>query len=246
FVNRAGEEILEQPPDLLRGRPLDEIFPTMTRGGGDAQVHRQETSWRTPSGKERLLGFALTPLRDPDGKRLGAIAVFQDLTELREPAGRASRSERLALVGELAAGLAHELRNPLASIFGAIEMLAQEERAENQPLFGIVLRETQRLNRLVSEFLAFATPSPPKLQRVEIAELVRSTLEVFGLDPAARGLRIESRLEPSWALADEDQMRQVVWNLLLNAAQASGGEGRILVGSAPEEGGEVLLYVEDE
>lgn len=246
FVNPAGEEILEQGVDALRGRPLAEIFPASSAEGADAPTPRSEAVWRTPSGKERLLGFAVTPLRDPAGRRIGSIVVFQDLTELRALEERAARSERLALVGELAAGLAHELRNPLASIFGAIEMLAQEGGADDQPLYGIVLRETERLNRLVTEFLAFATPSPPRLAPVEIAEMLRSTLEVFSLEPAARGLRIESRLEPCWALADEDQMRQVVWNLLLNAAQASREGGRITVACAPEGDDAVLLYVEDE
>lgn len=245
FVNPAGEEILELEFDGLRGKPLEKIFPAMGERAVRGQSFRRETSWRTPAGKQRLLGFALTPLRDPEGRRLGTIAVFQDLTGLRELEERAARSERLAVVGELAAGLAHELRNPLASIFGAIEMLSQEERSEAQPLFRIVMRETERLNRLVSEFLAYATPASPKVRRVEIAELLDSTLEVLALDPAARGLEIERDLEVAWAMADEDQLRQVIWNLVLNAAQASPADGRIRVHCAQEDG-DVLLYVEDE
>lgn len=246
FVNRAGEKILEQKLASLQGQPLEAIFPTVREGVAKQQAFRQEAAWRTPSGRERLLGFALTPLRDPAGKILGTTAVFQDLTELRELEERAARSERLAVVGELAAGLAHELRNPLASIFGAIEMLAQEERAENQRLFGIVLRETQRLNRLVSEFLAFASPAAPTLQPVDLPELVGSTLDVFALDPAAKGLRIERRVEPAWVLADEDQLRQVLWNLLLNAAQASESGACISVECRVEGEDRVLLFVEDE
>lgn len=246
FVNRAGEEILGQRLEELRGRSLGEIFPSMPSGMEGARTVRQEAEWRTPGGKKRLLGFALTPLRDPSGRTLGTTAVFQDLTELRELEERASRSERLALVGELAAGLAHELRNPLASIFGAIEMLAQEGAAQDQPLFKIVIRETERLNRLVSEFLAFATPQPPKVQPVDLAELATSTLEAFALDPLAKDLRIESELEPSPALADEDQMRQVLWNLLRNAAQASEPGGRVIVRCGEEGADRVVLSVEDE
>lgn len=246
FVNRAGAEILEQELSALQGRPLETIFPSFHEGVANEQAYRREAEWRTPSGKTRLLGFALTPLIDPSGRTLGTTAVFQDLTELRELEERAARSERLALVGELSAGLAHELRNPLASIFGATEMLAQEERGESQRLFNIVLRETQRLNRLVSEFLAFATPSPPKLQAVDLAELVRSTLEVFSLDPAARGMVVEPALETAWVLADENQLRQVLWNLLLNAAQASEQGSRIAVGCELGGAGRVILFVEDE
>lgn len=246
FVNRAGEEILGQRLADLRGRPLGEIFPSMPSGMEGVKTVRQEAEWRTPGGKKRLLGFALTPLLDPSGRTLGTTAVFQDLTELRELEERAGRSERLALVGELAAGLAHELRNPLASIFGAIEMLAQDGSARDEPLFKIVIRETERLNRLVSEFLAFATPQPPRLEPVDLVELANSTLEAFALDPMAKDLRIEAELGPSLALADEDQMRQVLWNLLRNAAQASKPGGRISVRCGEEGEDRVVLSVEDE
>lgn len=118
FVNRAGEEILGTSHHALRGRALDEIFPVLrpalgpeARGG-----QRLETTWRRPDGSERILGFHLNPLLDGEGGRLGTAAVFQDLTAYRELEERAARSERLATVGELSAGLAHELRNPLASI----------------------------------------------------------------------------------------------------------------------------------
>src|SRR5690606_21734083 len=124
-----------------------EIFPASSAEGADAPTPRSEAVWRTPSGKERLLGFAVTPLRDPAGRRIGSIVVFQDLTELRALEERAARSERLALVGELAAGLAREVRDHLASCFGAIDILARQGGAGDQPRYGIVLREAEGLKR---------------------------------------------------------------------------------------------------
>ena len=245
YVNPAGEQILGLGLDRLRGRSLHEIFPADRGVTETSRSPREETEWKTPHGRKRVLGFHLTPLLDPGGRRLGTLAVFQDLTELKELQERASRSERLALVGELAANLAHELRNPMASIYGAIELLRQDASGEQDALFAIVLREAERLNRLVSEFLAFASPQPPRLEPVDLCALVKDTLEAFALDPQAKELRLESELSSGVALADEDQMSQVLWNLLVNAAQASRPGGRVIV-RCREEGDRVVLSVEDE
>jgi two-component system sensor histidine kinase PilS (NtrC family) len=235
YLNPAGEELLQRTSAELQGEPLEVIFPSVVVDLDDSETFRQETTWVRPGGQRRLLGFALNPLLGPGGTPIGTAAVFQDLTEVRALEARAARSERLATIGELAAGLAHELRNPLASISGAIEMLAKEERGRGQPLFRIVMRETERLDRLVSDFLAYAMPGAPVLEPVDLRELVASTLRVFEHDPGAEALVLRPSLEPAWVFADEDQLRQVLWNLLRNAAQASepGGVVEVACGPAP-------------
>lgn len=143
-------------------------------------------------------------------------------TRLREVEDAYERSRRLADLGTLAAGLAHEIRNPLASMTGSIELLrgcvgaGEDERR----LMEIVLREAERLNGLVSQFLAFARPAQPQRRHTNLASLLDETLAVFRNDPQAAGVKLDASLGPAFAHCDPDQLRQVAWNLLANAAQA--------------------------
>ncbi|MGB8932840.1 MAG: ATP-binding protein [Anaeromyxobacteraceae bacterium] len=181
------------------------------------------------------------------GERLAARE--SDLSELE---AEVRRSQRLADLGSLAAGLAHEIRNPLASMTGSIELLSGSASAgeDERRLMGIVLREAGRLNELVTQFLAFARPAAPRPVPTDLSALLDDTLRVFRNDPQAAGVRIEERLEPAAAQVDPDQLRQVIWNLLSNAAQALAalprpGDGgiRVRCAAAPEG---VILEVEDD
>ena len=181
------------------------------------------------------------------GERLAARE--SDLTQLE---AEVRRSQRLADLGSLAAGLAHEIRNPLASMSGSIELLRGCVRpgGDEARLMEIVLREAGRLNELVTQFLAFARPAPPRRRHTDLAALLDETLSVFRNDPQAAGVRIEARLEPAAADCDPDQMRQVIWNLLSNAAQAlaaagrqGGGALRIRCSATPEG---AVIEVEDD
>jgi two-component system sensor histidine kinase PilS (NtrC family) len=180
--------------------------------------------------------------------------IFQDLTKLREMEAAVQRAERLADLGRLSAALAHEIRNPLASMTGSIELLHERPGlgGEDRRLMEIVLREASRLDQLVSQFLAFARPAPLVRRRVDLAELLEETLAVFVHDPLAGRLRIDREASPAAVEGDPDQLRQVLWNLLANASQAMAGEGapargeriRVACGADPEGGG--WLEVEDD
>jgi two-component system sensor histidine kinase PilS (NtrC family) len=170
---------------------------------------------------------SLSPLVDAEGRLLGRILNFQDLTELRRMEDVAARAERLAAIGRLAAGIAHEIRNPLAAISGSVELLGQNVGAAKAPgevseLMDIVLREVERLNVLITGLLDFARPRPLDPQRIDLSQLVRDTVRVFENDKqlASSGVSIAAS-EPAWVDGDPGQLRQVVWNLLRNAAQAS-------------------------
>jgi two-component system sensor histidine kinase PilS (NtrC family) len=167
---------------------------------------------------------------------------------------RVARSERLADLGQVAAGLAHELRNPLASMMGSVELLRGAPLgSEDRRLLDIVLREGGRLAQLVSDFLAFARPAPPRRSLFDLGGLAAEALEAFEHDPAAAGVELRRALQATPATGDPDQLRQVLWNLLLNAAQAlpaASAPGRprgwIEVSCAPLPGGGAGLSVQDD
>ncbi len=251
FVNRAGEEILGASLETFELQPLDKVFPQLRPALLEAlesrASRRTDFAWSCPDGTTRVLGFTVAPLLDERRMRIGSTASFQDLTRIKELEARALRTERLAAVGKLAAGLAHELRNPLASIAGAVELLGAGSGDESdRKLRGIALRETQRLNRLVSDFLAFARPAAVRAASVDLARLAEHVVGALAGDPQAAGVRLERQLAPAVARADEKQLEQVLWNLTLNAVQASpdGGTVRVSTGIVPGKN-RVFLRVED-
>jgi len=197
-----------------------------------------------------LLGYSSFPLFGQRGRPLGTAVIFQDLTRLRAMEETLARSARLADLGGVAAGLAHELRNPLASISGCVELLRAQVApdGEGRRLMDIVLRETARLDRLVAEFLQFSRPAPLKREPVDLATLLSETLDAFAHDPVAEGLHLVRELRPAPAECDAYQVRQVAWNLLLNAAQAlkERGQGRIVVRAGTAPHGLVTFSVEDD
>jgi two-component system sensor histidine kinase PilS (NtrC family) len=245
FLNREGERITGLALPQLLGKPAEGWFPPLE---GTA---RGETWFVNARGERRLLGYTVFPLRGRDEARAGSAVIFQDLTDLRAMEEAVARANRLAELGQVAAGLAHELRNPLAAVSGCVELLrgAQGLADEDQRVLDIVLRETARLDQLLSRFLEFSRPTPPQKRDADLAVLAAETLDVFTADPAAAGLTIERSLAPSAVSCDADQLRQVLWNLLSNAAQAmtgAGRGGRLRVSCEPQPDGGALLAVEDD
>lgn len=245
FLNRGGEQITGRSLEEVRGQQGDGWFPP-PRGDG-----REETVFVTARGARRLLGYTAFDLHGRGGERAGTAVIFQDLTELRAMEEAVQRAKRLADLGEVAAGLAHELRNPLASVSGCVELLrsAQGLSEEDQRVLGIVLRETARLDQLLGRFLEFTRPAPPHRRVADLAVVAAETLDVFAADPVAAGLSLERDLVPCRVECDPDQLRQVLWNLLANAAQAlreAGRAGSIAVRCAPRAGGGASLSVADD
>jgi two-component system sensor histidine kinase PilS (NtrC family) len=216
FLNRAGEQITGRRFEEVVGHPAD-WFPVL---GG--RVSRDEVDFRNADGERLRLGFTVFPLRARGGEEIGRAVIFQDLSHLRAMEERVQRSERLADLGRVAAGLAHELRNPLASMTGSVELLrGAAVREEEKRLMDIVLREAARLDQLVSRFLEYSRPDAPRRGRADLGRVVSETLEVFSHDPAAARVQLVPEIEETPAWCDGDQMRQVLWNLLNNSSQAS-------------------------
>jgi signal transduction histidine kinase len=183
----------------------------------------------------------------------GRVLLFQDVTKLLHLEEKLKQHEKLAAVGQLAAGIAHEIRNPLAGISGSIEMLKEsmpvgDGYSENHRLMDIAIREIDRLNRLISEFLDFVKPDRFKVEKVELDKLLSElVLAARGSKEFKDRIQVREHYDPTnAALANSSKLRQVIWNLLINAAQAMRRDGFIDVGCGPVGGRRVKLWVEDQ
>ena len=164
---------------------------------------------------------------------MGQILIFQDITEVRQIEEEMKRVEGLAMVGELAAGIAHEIRNPMASISGSIQMLREEMRGNdiNSRLMEIILRELNRLNHLVGDFLLFARPRPINHCEFDLRELILETLELFknsgkwsDKTVVETGLPLHQKI-----VSDPEQVKQILWNIILNAVEAMPDHGLLRI-----------------
>lgn len=243
FLNRAGEQITGLSAEEVVGRPAGAVLPGFAEDG-----RRGEVDWTNARGDRLRLGFSRFPLFGQGGRDLGSAVIFQDLTALRAMEDQVRRSERLADLGRVAAGLAHELRNPLASMAGSVELLSASDglRREDQRLMAIVLKEAARLEQLVARFLDYSRPVPPRLVPHDLSQVAAEVAQVFSGDPTAARVRVALALAPVTVACDPDQLRQVLWNLLLNAAQAVQGDGTIRLRCAPDPAGGALVEVEDD
>lgn len=174
------------------------------------------------------------PLAAGDGHPERTVRIYRDVTQERALQRQLSRSEQLSTVGKLAAGVAHEIRNPLAAMTNAVSLLRGGSSLcdEEKQLVEIVLEESRRVNRIVGDFLSFARPGRGRFAPSSIGDLVASTLVLLRKDPrCSASVSLDATTEPGLpdVVMDHDQVRQVVWNLLLNAVQAVGRQGRVVV-----------------
>jgi two-component system sensor histidine kinase PilS (NtrC family) len=231
FINRSGETILGRRGDEW---PLDiEALLPGARGLAPG-VRRSELQVPTPAGP-RVLGLTATPL---DARSGSTLFVFQDLTDLRRAEEKLRIVDHLASLGKFSAQLAHEIRNPLASMRGAAQMLGNEADgdASARKLTSILIRESDRLSGLVEDFLRFARPPPPTLEAVDLGNLVTETVEMLKPDPLARGVSLEVAAASVRGQADSSQLQQVIINLVRNALVAVGPGGRVKVSTGAEAG----------
>jgi len=232
---------------------VTDIFAAVEEHEDPNELTRWEGAFRRPDGRKRALGFSLSPLMDGGGRHQGYILIMQDLTPLREMEESVRRSERFAGIGKMAAGIAHEIRNPLASMSGSIQMLSQSDALDEtgNRLMRIVLRETDRLNSLVTEFLQFARPNPPEFENIYLRHVLDEMILVFRYlhfnnTPETRPdvdvtLHMDTEIQIE---ADPRQLRQVFWNLLNNSVQAMPDGGSIDI-SVEKRAREVEVQVLD-
>ncbi|HEX5656378.1 MAG TPA: ATP-binding protein, partial [Polyangiales bacterium] len=245
-VNRTGLEIFRVPEELLVGLHADSLFLEAVEQMGSA---RFEGTGRRPNGTRFPIGFTRAPLLNAQGERSGELFLFQDLTELVELRQAAQRAERLAALGRLSAALAHEIRNPLGAISGSVQ-LVRESRGidpEDRHLLGIVLREADRLNGLVTTMLQVSKPPSPQPTTTALVALTRDVVEVARRDhrSAQTELRVSCPTHEVQAAIDGDQIRQVIWNLLSNA-MVHAPEGSAIVIEVREHAQSALWSIEDQ
>ncbi|RDV38521.1 PAS domain S-box protein [Bradymonadaceae bacterium TMQ3] len=229
FMNRAAEEITSWTSKHVLGRALSELFPNLADaalGPHFGKDPRLESTFTRPDGSQVHLGFSVSPLRNSESVEVGRIIIFQDLSDIRKLEEQMKRSERLAAVGQLSAAIAHEIRNPLASISGSVEMLHADEAIddENRLLMDIVLREVDRLNGLITDFLAYCQPRPLRAERRDLRELLEELLHLYRSQAERDRIHLDVDLipqsEPVEAMVDAEALRQILWNLLINAGDA--------------------------
>ena len=209
-------------------------------------LNRSEGYFVRKSGEELILGYATTPAKGSQGENLGLLVTFQDLTQLKKNEEDLKRSDRLAAVGRLAAGMAHEIRNPLASISGSVQLLMEAEnvRPDDLRLMGIVVKEADRLNGLLTDFLGFARPGKLSKEPVSVAAILDQIVEMLATDHRFRDIEITTNYSAELVLSlDQGQILQVLWDLAINAVEAMAGEGQLLI--SVETGKYPTIIIED-
>jgi two-component system sensor histidine kinase PilS (NtrC family) len=240
--NRAAAEITGLSFREVKNRIISEVFPDFPPlpkeknpdGYRQAARTRFEKTFHTGDGRSLSLGGSLSPLRDPQGLTIGNIIVFQDLTEINEMRESLEKSRRLAFIGEMAAGMAHEIRNPLASMSGSIQMLSRDlsHNETNEKLMQIILRGKDQLESFLKDFLRMARPAPGVCEEIDLRDMIRDVLDSLRFVPDwHEPVQIDLHLkdDPLSIHMNRTEGRQVLWNVILNAVQAMPEGGALTV-----------------
>ena len=240
--NRAAEDITGNFFEDVKGKIWHEIFNLEEIKSVFSKLEmlripfRFEGNYVRKDGAKLALGITISSLKNESGETTGAIGIFQDLTKIKEMEDDIKKKEKLAMVGELAAGMAHEIRNPLASLSGSMQILKSESSlsGENKKLLEIALRETEKLNRIISDFLTYARPTPLNKKRCDINRLLNDTVTLLrNSKEYQKKIKIAANLEGKRLITEVDpnQMSQVFWNLSINAVQAMSDGGELIISS---------------
>jgi two-component system, NtrC family, sensor histidine kinase PilS len=244
LFNRSAESITGLKREDVVGRKIESVmtFPKFPLPDGRSEAVI------TVGRVEKIIGLGVSALKDIDGNTKGFIVIFQDLTKLKKLESEMKQKEKWAAIGELSSSIAHEIRNPLASLKGSIEMLREGAMQDNykERLMQIALKEMERLNRIITDFLTYSRPAPPNIQRIDLQMLLDETLDLLeNVHQGAGDLNIRrdysERLDVD---ADPQKLRQVFWNLCINAVEAMPDKGELAV-SARNAGDSVQIIFRD-
>jgi len=240
-INKVGERILGIQEDVIMGSPITKVMPQIEDDllklstmvpvlSSDTGDKRRSLKYTVPSTSEVLnLGYTVVRLTEPESNRvLGSLIVFQDLTEVMHLESQLRQSEKLAAVGKLSAGIAHEIRNPLASITGSAQLLMDSKNldTEEKSLMHIIEKESFRLDSLITDFLQFVKPDNLKKQIIDLKALAKSLAESLEVNPKWKSMNTNLKILDCnvKCSGDEDKLRQVLLNLILNSGQAGATE----------------------
>lgn len=255
LFNKSAAQMLEVPAEQAVGKPCTEVFGERHAVLADSllqpsPVRDRETHYVSAAGGTRALAISTSLTYDERGEVDSATAVIKDLTEQRRLEEQMHRREKLLAMGELASGVAHEIRNPL----NAISMIAQRfekefvpqaEVAEYRALTAVLKSEVQRVTHIIQQFLRFARPPRLNLSQIALPALLQQIAALFAGQARAKGVRFETAHEPDCDLhIDREQMTQAILNLLQNALEATPPGGRISL-SCARSGSNAMIRVED-
>ncbi|MEO7675012.1 MAG: ATP-binding protein [Pyrinomonadaceae bacterium] len=256
--NAAATEITGYRSEQMEGEKISSLFGDIGREIEQSlgavedgeQLPRFEASLMTPDGFAVRIGYSISQLFSEDNEASGWIITFQDLTEIRSMEESVRRKERLAAVGRVGAGLAHEIRNPLGAMRGAIQVLESNTPKESiqADLMGIILRESDRLNSIITNFLSYAKPKVGNFSEIDACEAIRDTIKLLRHSPDVNEThQLEHLLppQPVFISADATQLKQIFWNLARNAIQAMPGGGRLSIKLEPISNNRVRIMFED-
>jgi two-component system sensor histidine kinase PilS (NtrC family) len=237
IFNRAAEKISGVRREAVIGSKIEKAMPFLTFPFLEG---RREGILEQGGGRGRkIIGITVTDLIDLSGRQTGFIGVFQDLTQIKQLEAEIKEKEKWATIGELSMNIAHEIRNPLASMRGSIEMLREDKipsRHKDQ-LMSIALNEMERLNDIISDFLTYSSSRPPDLKEIDLHLLLDETLSLLeNIEQNKGNISIKREFEGSLSVvADPQKIRQVFWNLGVNAIEAmkDGGELEVSTSSDP-------------
>ncbi|MGH9681829.1 MAG: two-component system sensor histidine kinase NtrB, partial [Candidatus Acidiferrales bacterium] len=238
LLNRTGEEITGYRFRDVRGMLLQDLWPVFWLPGemnADGKLpQRREVDFLTPDGQERFIGISVSPLRTGERRTTGYVFNFQDLTSLRKLEQEVATKERMAALGRLSAAIAHEIRQPLTAMAGAVKELARlvPLQEDEQHLVGIVSRESERLNRIITDFLNYSREKTYEFSEENVSRILDETLTLLERNPQVDGrYRIERVFVNSdvRVRVDRNRIKQVFWNLSDNALRAMPGGGVLTV-----------------
>lgn len=257
FMNVPAERLVGLTHEEAKGRLLGNLIPALREGLGQELAGQPWARYlelhHTPGGGEGLwLTLTFSDLLGGEDERLGSLVVIEDITERRRLEERLFQNQKLAAIGELAAGIAHEIRNPLASISGSIQMLKAEfpPGDDNEKLTEIILRETGRLNQLINDFLSYARPRPASRTPLRLRETLEDITALLGQNESDQNARIRVEYDdPPEFFGDGDQIRQMLWNILKNAVESvrerHPGVVWVQVGRDPQKDGHIQFVIRD-
>ena len=235
-INRAGEKILGRDSSDLKNKPLITVFPGLDNDpdlNTAAEGKRLETSYVNPDGLVSTLGFSFNRVKEDQSYGIGKIFSFKDISQIKAMEDHLRQVDRLALMGKMAAGIAHEVRNPLASISGSIQVLKDDfkEKGTGERLLQIISREVTKLDSLMNDFLTFTRSVQVIESQINISDIILETVDIIKnsreIPPSITWkLDIESNL---LLKISAGELSQILWNLLMNAQQAVPSDGEILV-----------------
>ena len=251
--NKAAEEITGFSRSKVVDLKVDDVFPEFLPFMDTEMIDKQfknriEVLITGDNGAKINLGLSVSPLKGRNENQIGSILIFQDLTQITEMEKKLEMNKKMAIIGEMAAGWAHEVRNPLAAITGSIELLKKglELEGTNKRLMEIILRSKDQLDSFARDFLLLARSVPASRESVDLKEVIEEVLEHIKLSPEWKDeIRVEKKIAVNIkALANKEQVRQIINNLVLNAVQSMEEDGVLSVETKTVELDDEKKYAE--